>query len=99
MNKIVLNGKEYAIKEINFMTFRKLEKLGIGVRALENFEENAFNVYSGLVAFNCDTDIDGADNIINEHILNGGSLEDLLPLVEAFVESDFIQRLSAKKKK
>ncbi len=99
MSKIVLNGKEYAIKEVNFMTFRKLEKLGVGVKQLENFEENAFNLYSGLVAFNCDTDIDGADNIINDHIIGGGSLEDLVPLVEAFVNSDFIQHLSAKKKK
>ena len=64
MSKIVLNGKEYAIKEIN----EKLEKTRVGVKVLENFEENAFNLYSGLVAFNCDTDIDGADNIINDHI-------------------------------
>lgn len=99
MNKIVLNGKEYTIKEINFMALKKLEKLGVGVKQLENFEENVFNIYSGLVAFNCDTDIEGADNIINDHIKGGGSLEDLVPLVEAFVNSDFIQHLSAKKKK
>lgn len=92
---ITINSKEYKVPEINFGTICDLENYGINFTEIEN---KSFNFIRGLVAYTIGCDGKIASKEISEHINNGGSLEDFMPLITAVTESDFFQNLAKKRK-
>lgn len=92
---IVINSKEYKVPVMDFGTICTLEDLGVD---FNNIQGKSFNLIRGLVACTIDCGIKKATKEINEHIENGGSIEDFSPLIEAVFESDFFQNLVKKHK-
>lgn len=97
MKKIIINDKEYVIKNTKFKVLKGLSRLGITPRMLENGEDNIFEILSALVAYNCDVSIDEADDMLDIHLEREGNLDSLLPLIETLQQSDFSQHQTAKK--
>ena len=93
---ITINSKEYKVPEINFGTICDLEDLGIN---FNDIEHKSFNFIRGLVAYTIGCDTRRANKEIEEHIGNGGGLDDFMPLIKAVTESDFFQNLAKKRKK
>lgn len=92
---IIINSKEYEVPRMDFGTICQLEDLGVD---FQNLQGKSFNLIRGLVAITINCGAKKATNEINEHIKNGGSIDDLTPLIEAVFESDFFQNLTKKHK-
>ena len=93
---IIINGTEYDIPKFTFSAICSLERKGLD---FQNIEKESFNFINILVSFVTGVSTQKAADIIDEHIKNGGSLDDFTPLIEALVNSDFFQSLSKKRKK
>lgn len=92
---ITINSKEYKVPTINFGTICELEDLGIDFNAMDS---KSFNFIRGLVALTIGCNLKKAGEEIDEHISNGGSFDDFVPLIMAVTESDFFQKLAKKHK-
>lgn len=75
---IVINGKMYKMPGWNFGDVRKLEASGFSIRELQNPEKNIFTAATAFVAVTANVSIDEADKLIEEHILSGGDIRDML---------------------
>lgn len=93
MKNIVINGKSITIKPINFDAICNLEEMGLD---LLNINKKAFSTFRCLMAFNANIPLTEASVEIESHIANGGNITDLVPLVNAVVESDFFKTLIAR---
>ena len=93
---IIINSKEYKVPEINFGAICKLEKLGVN---FNDIESQTFNFICGLVAYTIDGSMEKAGKEIDEHIKNGGSVDNFNVLIKAVTDSDFFQNLTKKRKK
>lgn len=88
---VVVNGKEIAIKKIDFNAVCELEDLGFNIT---NIKDKTFSTIRALVAFNMGIDVVKASAEIEEHLKNGGTITDLTPMIEAVADSDFFQSLT-----
>lgn len=75
---IVINGKMYKMPGWNFGDVRKLEACGFSIRELQNPEKNIFTAATAFVAVAANVSVEEADAMIEEHILSGGDIRDLL---------------------
>lgn len=91
MKKITINGKEYAVKPIDFNAISALEKKGM---SLKDAETQTVTTIRALVALVMDCDADKAGNEIDQHLANGGKFSDFAVLVENFTNSDFFRNIS-----
>lgn len=98
METIIINEKEYKLKQINFGAICQLEKLGLSITSLQNIQENYFSAIQSLTAFVIGCDKEKASEEIENHIAKGGSLNDFTPLFEMITNSDFFQNLSKQNK-
>lgn len=95
-NKIILNGKEYKIKDVNFDGMCELEELGLSLTTVKNKPLTAFRA---LVSYYCDMPIEEATKEIEAHLRSGGDFTKIYSdLVERLSESGFFQLISAKQK-
>ena len=92
---ITINSKEYKVPEINFGTICDLEDLGVNITTIEN---KSMTFIRGLVALTIGCDTKRAGKEINEHLMNGGSFDDFVALIEAVTNSDFFQKIAKKHK-
>lgn len=89
MKKITINSKDYNLdKVIGFNEMCELEDLGLSVAT---FDKSRFTTFRALFAWFGDMDAEEAGNEILAHLKNGGTIKDLSPLIDAFIESDFFQ--------
>lgn len=88
---ITINGKNYTIKNIDFKAICELEELGL---SLAEIKSKTFSCLRSCVAFQIGATLDQANIEIEEHFKKGGKLEDLIPCIEAVVNSDFFQHLA-----
>ena len=96
---MTINGKEYELKKIDFKALVKLEKLGLTIPVISNIEDNYWGALSVLMAYIMgDKNTDRADVEIEQHIENGGSLDDFTQLFEMLTKSDFFMNLSKQPK-
>lgn len=93
---ITINSKEYKVPTFDFGAICDLESLGIN---FVDVESKSFNFIRGLVALTIGCGIEKANKEINEHLMNGGAIDDFIPLLEAVTKSDFFQQLTKKRKK
>ena len=92
MNKeIIINGKNYSLKKIDFSAICTLEELGFSVAEVKS---KTFMSYRACFAFHSGLDLIKAGEEIEAHIKNKGKMADLNPFLNAVLESDFFQNLS-----
>lgn len=88
--KFTLNNKIYETKEINFESIVILEGMGLNIM---NIEKQIFTTISALVAYHCEMELSEACKEIEDHIIHGGKMDDLIPLMKDFAKSDFFQKM------
>ena len=96
MSEITINGRNYAVPEMNFDAVCELEEKGINIL---NMGENMkiATMVRGLVAWIMKTDLKTASNEIQKHIQNGGNIMDIMDSFSAAVEdSGFFGRTQGK---
>lgn len=93
MEKFTINNRVYQAKEIDFNFICMLEVEGI---PLTRIGKSFMNVYKVYVAYCMDADTEIAGNEINQHMINGGNLNELTEILSRKMdESDFFQALKA----
>ena len=91
---VTINKKAYGVKNVDFNAICELEKAGLSIAKLENFKDNIFGSYRACFAFHSGLPIELAGDEMQEHLINGGKLDDFQPFFEAVIESDFFKRLA-----
>lgn len=86
--KYKINGKEYNSKRFDFEALVKFEECGVGLKDLQKVSK-PMTLIVGLVAWIADLDKDDAIKEVNEHIENGGQLQEILKILESIKDSDF----------
>lgn len=94
---IIVNSKDYKCKEINFNAICELEELGFSITNI-NLKKNLFSTLRACFAFHSGLPLEIASKEIENHLANGGDLEDLMPFVESIVTSDFFDKMQKKSK-
>lgn len=89
-----LNGKEYKAKELDYNAVCDLQDLGVDISKLgSNIGLSEIRAIIAVVTFNGDTRKSG--NLIGEHLVSGGTFEEVVDIVAKLVEeSGFFQALS-----
>lgn len=91
MKTFTLNGNVYSAKEIGFNLICELEEQGI---SLEDIERKPMSMLRSYIAFCVGGDREDAGTLIEEHIINGGSLADVAEIMgDAMRDSGFFQAL------
>lgn len=89
MKKFTINGKEYVAKEFDFEMVCDFEEMGLEMADMGNKQMSFLRAYFALCA-NKNKTI--ASREIQAHIMNGGTLEELIKVMfEQIENSDFFQ--------
>lgn len=91
-NSVNVNNKSIIVKPIDFEAICALEDLGFDIA---NVRKKLFGSYRCVLAYNADISLEEASKEIENHIKNGGKLNDLYPFVEAILNSDFFKSMLA----
>jgi len=88
---MIINGKEYKVKEITFNTMCELEDNGVSITEMD---KKPFNVIRGFLAVIMGVDKNTAGEELTKHIKNGGSIEELVTQISKLMEnSGFFQAM------
>ena len=89
---MTINGKTYKNEPITFNTVCKLEEMGVSVTDMENHMMSAARAYAAICMRK---PLPVAGREIEEHVLNGGALTDIITAFAEEVEkSGFFQKLA-----
>ena len=93
MNReIEINGRKFKAAEITFGTVRKLHQLGVD---FSNLGKDMLTLCSAYVQVSTRLSEDAVDELLQRHVLAGGSLDKILDVFQAELnESDFFQALA-----
>lgn len=94
---IIINSKDYKLKEIDFNAVCELGKLGLRITDKDCLNDT-FNVIRSSFAFHSGLQLDLAGKELEEHLMNGGSFDDFTPLIETLGNSDFFTMLAKNSK-
>lgn len=88
-----LNNKDYNAKKLDYNAVCDLYDLGTDISTLSNgINFSSIRNFIAVLIFNNDTELAGKE--INDHIVNGGKLEDIVEIITKSVEdSGFFQAL------
>ena len=93
MAMVKINHKSYPVPELTFSHSKLMEQMGLPVEGMIS-RRYLFSAVSAFTAIVVKCDSDQADHLIEQHILGGGSLEDIYKAyVEAITESGFFRKL------
>ena len=81
---VVINGVTYPNKEITFNDFCTFEERGIDLQTMEKKPLSFLRVYISLCM---NASEEEAGIAINEHIANGGNIEDLMQAMSDAIEN------------
>lgn len=90
-----LNNKEYEVKEITFGEIVKMEKKGVDLLTLG--KSNTFSQAVAMISYITGLPQEKVMIECNEHIENGGSIDDIFQCFNCLTESDFFNKVGAKK--
>ena len=93
MATVKINNKNYDVPELNFAHSRRMEQMGLPVEGLidRKYIFTAVLAFTAVVA-NCDAE--QADYLVEQHIMGGGTLEDIYKAyAEAVQSSGFFKKL------
>ncbi len=93
MVKVKINGKTYNVGELGFSHYTYIEEQGCSI--VEAFNKKQFMLMAmGFTCVACECDRAEAEKIIQQHVLGGGSVLDIVSAFEkAISQSDFFQRM------
>lgn len=92
---MTVNGKEYDAPVLNFGAMCKLEKFGLSIGDLSS---RPLGFLAGFVGLAIGEDLAGGQAAIDEHLENGGSLDDLTNALNKAVEaSGFFKQMEEEK--
>ena len=87
-----INKKIYKIPELNYNTICTLEEMGI---SLTDMDKKILSTVRGFLALAMNGDYEKAGKEMEEHLRNGGSLDETLEEInKAVEESGFFQALN-----
>jgi hypothetical protein len=90
---IKINNKLYEVPELNFAHSKRLEQFGVPLRRLID-PDMMFTIVSAFVAVVVGTVPEEADYLIEQHILGGGTIEDIYKAyITAISDSHFFKKL------
>ena len=93
MSMVKINNKNYEVPELNFAHSKRLELYGVPLRRLID-PDLMFTIVSAFVAIVTGTIPDEADYLIEQHILGGGTIEDIYgAYIQAITDSHFFKKL------
>ena len=92
MKTIKINNKNYIVPELTFKHFSMMEEQGFSV--LEAFQKKQmFLLAMGFVCAITGEDRNEAERLIEQHVLGGGTIEDIMSAFgEAVSESGFFRK-------
>ena len=89
MKTFTINGKEYKAKEFDFEMVCDFEEMGLSMADMDNKQMSFVRAYFAI-CINKNKTI--ASREIQQHIMNGGTLEELISVMfEQIENSDFFQ--------
>ena len=89
---VTINGKEYCTKNIGSKAMRDLGRLGMTPKMLEQFETQPYEILPYLAAYVMGTTPEKATDELEAHFDNGGTLEELTPLMEMLSKGSFFNQ-------
>lgn len=91
-----INGVEYKNVPITFNVLCQLESLGVSITDMESHLMSAARAYASICM---KKSVDAVGEIIEQHVINGGSVKDIIaPFAEEVEKSDFFQKMLARAK-
>lgn len=93
MATVKINQKIYEVPELTFRHSRMMEQMGLPVEGMmsRNYLFSAVSAFTAIVA-KCEPE--QADHLVEQHILGGGTLEDIYKAYAVAVqESNFFRKL------
>lgn len=93
MSTVKINNRTYEVPELNFRHSKMLEQCGVPLWRM-NDVSLMFTIVSAFVSIVVGCDSDGADYLIEQHILGGGNIEDIYKeYIQAIADSHFFKKL------
>ena len=93
MATVKINNKNYDVPELNFAHSRRMEQMGLPVEGLID-RKYIFTAVSAITAVVANCDAEQADYLVEQHIMGGGTLEDIYKAyAEAVQSSGFFKKL------
>lgn len=93
-NTVQINGNTFTVPEMNFNAICELAELGIDIMNINSLRKNTIVATRSIVAWLAGVDIETAGDMIQEHIIGGGSLEEIISVfAEALENSNFLNAL------
>lgn len=95
--KFTINGKEYTGAKYSYNTACALEEYGVSVASLQKKPQSSARAY---LAISGNMDLEDAGDEIEQHIINGGDVNDLFAcLMSELDKSGFFKNLVERVKK
>lgn len=93
MAKVKINQKNYEVPELTFRHSKLMEQMGLPVEGMMS-RNYVFSAVSAFTAIVVPCEPEQADHLVEQHILGGGSLEDIYAAyANALQESNFFRKL------
>lgn len=90
--EIEINGRKFKAAEITFGTVKRLSQLGVDFNHLS---KDMFTLVSAYVQVSSRLSEVAVDELIQQHVLKGGTFESILDVFQAEMDdSDFFQALA-----
>lgn len=88
--EIIVNGKAYPAIEVTFNALCDMDEMGVSLEDLD--AKHVIRFLRAYVALCMGTSPENAGAAIGEHVMNGGSIEELVTcMTEAFEEGGFFR--------
>lgn len=93
MATVKINRKNYEVPELTFRHSKLMEQMGLPVEGMMS-RNYIFSAVSAFTAIVVPCEPEQADHLVEQHILGGGSLEDIYTAYATAVqESNFFKKL------
>lgn len=93
MSTVKINGKAYAVPELNFRHSKLMEQMGLPVEGMVS-RKYLFTAVSAFTAITVGCEPEQADHLVEQHILGGGDLEGIYKAyLTALNDSAFFKKL------
>ena len=95
-----INNRRYEAREFDFNLICDLQEMGINILDMSGIRRNPMVIMRNYLALCMDADKDLAGAELQEHIIKGGTFEEIMDvLTKKMDESDFFQALSKTEEK
>ncbi len=96
-NTVQINGNTFTVPEMDFNGICELAELGIDIMNITSLRKNTIVATRSIVAWIAQVDIETAGDMIQQHIINGGSLEEIINVfAQALETSNFLNALKGR---